>query len=431
MQEEVIIFGSGLAALQAAIELADLGVKVYIISNQNSLGGNAKNLYKAFPTDDCFYCISSIKEKCGIRKCFYRAGIWEHPNITMYLDSQISKIEGEIGNFKIAINQKPQYIDHNKCIQCGKCELICPISIDVDEELGINKRKVIYHRLQNIPYSYFMYRDYCDPNCVKCAEICPTQAINLNALPKDYELTAGIVIIASSYSEYNPSELKEYHYGEFPNVITQVKLARMLDPTGPTKGQVIRMTDLQPAKKILILQCVGSRDENTNTYCSEICCTFACKHAEIIKRERETEAQITIVYKDIRTDGFNEVYYRNCRELGIDFLKGDISDIVQKNNKLQLIVFDVILNKHIEFEVDLLVLSSAIIASDYSKSIMRQFNIKLKENGFPSTTYDLIETSRKGIFLCGSSIKPISIPESINLAKAAAFKTFQTLRSET
>ena len=133
MQNKAIIIGSGLTALQAAIELADLGVKVSLISNQNSLGGNAKNLYKAFPTDDCFYCISSIKEKCGIRKCFYRAGIWEHPNIIVYLDSRISKIEGKIGNFKIAIKQKPQYIDHNKCIQCGECERICPILIDIDE----------------------------------------------------------------------------------------------------------------------------------------------------------------------------------------------------------------------------------------------------------------------------------------------------------
>ncbi|MFX0133609.1 MAG: FAD-binding protein [Candidatus Hodarchaeota archaeon] len=430
MQNKAIIIGNGLAALQAAIELADLGVRVSLISNQNSLGGNAKNLYKAFPTDDCFYCISSIKAKCGIRKCFYRAGIWEHPNIKVYLDSEISKIEGEIGKFKVAINQKSQFIEHNKCIQCGECERICPISIDFDDELGIKKRKAIHHRLQNIPYSYFIYREHCDSNCIKCEEICPTKAINLKTTSKNYDLEAEIIVIASSYSEYNPSELREFHYGEFPNVITQVQLARMLDPTGPTQGQVVRMTDLKPAKKILMLQCVGSRDENTNKYCSEICCTFACKHAEIIKRERENQAQITVIYKDIRTDGFNEAYYRKCRELGVDFLKGHISDIMQKNNQLHLTVFDVILNRHIEFEVDLLVLSSAIIPSDYTKSIMSQFNIEVKENGFPSTIYDLIETSKSGIFLCGSSIKPISIPESINLAKAAAFKAFQCLRSE-
>ncbi len=430
MQNKAIIIGNGLAALQAAIELADLGVKVSLISNQDSLGGNAKNLYKAFPTDDCFYCISSIKEKCGIRKCFYRAGIWEHPNIVVYLDSQISKIEGEIGNFKIALKQNPQYIDHNKCIQCGECERICPILMDIDDELGIRKRKAIYHRLQNIPYSYFIQREYCDSNCTKCEEICPINAINLNSSSENHNLTASIIIIASSYSEYNPSELKEYHYGEFPNVITQVQLARMLDPTGPTQGKLVRMTDLKPAKKILMLQCVGSRDDNTNKYCSEICCTFACKHAEIIKKERENQAQITIVYKDIRTDGFYEINYRNCRELGIDFLKGHISDIVEKDNTLQILVFDVILNRHIEFEVDLLILTCALVPSDLSKSIMNQFNIELKENGFPNTSFDLIESSRKGIFLCGSSIKPISIPESINLAKAAAFKAFQSLRSD-
>ena len=182
----------------------------------------------------------------------------------------------------------------------------------------------------------------------------------------------------------------------------------MLDPTGPTQGKLLRMTDLKPAKKILMLQCVGSRDENTNKYCSEICCTFACKHAEIIKKERENQAQITVVYKDIRTDGFYEKNYRNCRELGIDFLKGHISDIVEKDNTLQIIVFDVILNRHIEFEVDLLILTCALVPSDLSKSIMNQFNIELKENGFPNTSFELIETSRKGIFLCGSSIKPIS-----------------------
>ncbi|MHA1299316.1 MAG: FAD-dependent oxidoreductase [Candidatus Helarchaeota archaeon] len=429
MHNKVAIIGNGLAALQAAIELADLGIKVTIISNENSLGGNAKNLYKAFPTDDCFYCISSIKEKCGIRKCFYRAGLWEHPNITIYLDSQISKIDGEIYNFKIHIEQNSQYIDHNKCIQCGECERICPILITNNENLGIRNRKAIYHRLQNIPYSYFIERKYCDLGCSKCADICPTQAINLNSLPKKHKIDTKIIIIATSYSEYNPTNLKEYRFGEMPNVITQVQLARMLDPTGPTKGQTVRLTDLKPANKILMLQCVGSRDEKSNKYCSGICCTFACKHAKIIK-ENNKNAHITIVYKDIRTEGFNERYYRDCRELGVDFLKGHVSDITQKNEKLSCIVFDVILNRHIEFEVDLLVLSSAIIPSNYSKSITHRLNIELKENNFPKTDYDLIMNSKKGIFMCGSVIKPISIPESINLAKAAAFKAVQTLRSE-
>ncbi len=428
MQEKVIIFGNGLTALQAAIELADLGVQVFLISNENCLGGNAKNLYKAFPTDDCFYCISSIKDKPGIRKCFYRAGIWEHPNITVYLDSRITNVEGESGNYKINITQESQYINHDKCIQCGECERECPVLIDSKEELGIKKRKAIYHRLQGMPYSYFIDRESCDENCSKCEEICPTKAINLKANPKDHLLNAGVIIIASSSSEFDPSELKELHFGVYPNIITQTQLARMLDPTGPTKGQVMRLKDLKPAKNILMLQCVGSRDEKTNKYCSAICCTFACKHAKIIKEERQKDSQITIVYKDIRTEGFNERFYRDCREMGIDFLKGHISDVKEKEEKLNVIVFDVILNRHIEFEVDLLVLSSGIIPSNNSTVLMDQFNIKLKENGFPETNFDLIETSRDGIFICGTAIKPDSITESINMAKAAAFKAIQALR---
>ncbi|MHA1379110.1 MAG: FAD-dependent oxidoreductase [Candidatus Helarchaeota archaeon] len=430
MKNSVVIIGNGLAALQAAIELADLGVRICIISKDNSLGGNAKNLYKAFPTNDCFYCISSSKERCGIRKCFYRSGVWEHPNIKIFLDSEIKSVEGEINNFKLNIIQKPQYINHFKCIQCGECEKICPILIETDEELGFKNRKAIFHRLQNIPYSYFMNREYCELGCKKCEEICPTKAINLTEMPKSHEIMADVIIIGSSYSEFDPTELKEYHFKDYPNVITQIQLARMLDPIGPTDGKILRLSDLKQAKNILMLQCVGSRDEKTNNYCSGICCTFACKHAKIIKEERISEARITIVYKDIRTEGFLESYYRDCRELGIDFLKGHVSDIKLQDEKIQLTVFDMILNRHIEFQVDLLVLSAGIIPSDYSKSIMKKLHVQIKNNGFPITNSDLIETSRKGIFICGSAIKPISIPESINLAKAAAFKTIQTLWSE-
>ncbi|MHC1591591.1 MAG: 4Fe-4S binding protein, partial [Candidatus Helarchaeales archaeon] len=307
------IIGAGLSALNTAVELADSGIQVSIVCQDLHAGGNASNLYKAFPTDDCFFCVTSTKLKKGIRKCFYRAGLFEHPNVQLFLGAKVKEIEGN-GPFTIKFTEAPKYIDHQKCIQCGACEEACPQTISFQNKLEITHQKAIYHRIQCLPYSYYLERSACPTECNECVKKCPIEgAINLEASSRDLEIMANVLVLALSFKEFNPKPLTHLHYGEFQNVITQMQLARMLDPSGPTKGKIIRLSDGEPARRILMLQCVGSRDTEYLPYCSEICCTFACKHALIIKNERDPSTQVMIVYKDIRTFGLREQYYRKAR----------------------------------------------------------------------------------------------------------------------
>ena len=119
----------------------------------------------------------------------------------------------------------------------------------------------------------------------------------------------GAVVVATGFETFDPKGM--YAYGENPNVITQLQLARMLDQSGPTKGRIIRPGDGQEPKRIAMIQCVGSRDPKIHEYCSKICCGIAVKHATEIM-ERYPESGLAIIHKDIRLTGkhYEDYYYR-------------------------------------------------------------------------------------------------------------------------
>ncbi|MHA1784519.1 MAG: FAD-dependent oxidoreductase, partial [Candidatus Helarchaeota archaeon] len=408
-RKEVAIIGAGITGLHVAIELADSDIKVNLIEKKQYAGGNAGDLYKAFPTDDCFFCLESIKKKKGIRKCFYRAGIAEHENINLILNAEITDIKKLDEKISLDLTLLPKYIDHQACIQCGACEEACPQIIGKEfDSLLVETQKPIFHRIQCLPYSYYIHRDHCKEGCKECEMACPIEGvINLNAKPTSTKLDVDATIVALGYREFKPLDIKNYHYQDYSNVITQLELAKMLDPTGPTKGKLLRLNDHKPAEKILMIQCVGSRDENYFPYCSSTCCTFACKHAKIIKNERIENARVWVVYRDMRTLGFNEKLYRETRQAGVNFVKGQISKVHEEmDGTLSVLLYDLILNRFIELKLDLLVLSCALIPGEYGVKISKKLNLELNEFQFVENQLDLIHSQNDGIFITGSLIKP-------------------------
>jgi heterodisulfide reductase subunit A len=433
VEKSALIIGGGVAGLQAAMDIADFGYEVNLIERAPVVGGNSLKLGIAFPTDDGAFCISSPDYLKGVRKCFYRAGLLQHPHIKIQTLSNVEEINGSFGNFEAKISSQPRGVQERLCINCTKCADVCPVDVADEMNYGANTRKAIYLPHPNaVPPVYIVDWENCN-KCGKCVDACPTKAIDLSDEKKECTVKAGAIIIASGFQEYDPSDIKQYKHGLYKDVITQLQLARILDTHGSSKGKLVKPSDGSTPKTIVMMQCVGSRDVNANSYCSKICCTIALKHAIFIKEKHGQDTEIYICYMDIRTLGKNyEDYYTKARELGVKFIRGKPSEVIKdlETGKLLVEVEDTLLNKPLELEADLIVLSAGMIPSLGNKELAETLGVELGENGFIKEVYPKlkpIETAIKGIYVCGGAQGPKDIPESVTQAEATAFRAILDL----
>ncbi|MFX0198743.1 MAG: hydrogenase iron-sulfur subunit [Candidatus Hodarchaeota archaeon] len=422
----VLVIGAGVAGLQAAIEIADFGYEVHLIERSPIIGGNAFRLGMASSTDDGVFCISSPDILTGNRKGDYRAGLLQQPKIKIHTLSEVKGLKGSFGNFSLELLSHPRGVKEDLCNNCGKCVEVCPIEVPDEMNYGWSKRKAIYLPSPNaIPSVYVIDWKSCT-KCGKCVEVCATKAIDLEDKERKATIRAGAIIVATGLQEYDPSAIKPYEFGVNEDVITQLQLARILDPSGPTDGKLTRPSDGKKPKKIVMIQCVGSRDEATNPYCSKICCTTALKHAILIK-ERMPDSELYICYMDIRPLGKDhEGYYTKARQEGVRFIRGKPSGIFKEpNGNLIVEVEDTFLNRPLEIETDMVVLSSGLIPATDTADLAEILGIEVGDYGFIKEVYAKlkpIETNVKGIYVCGGAQAPKDIFESITQAEASAFR---------
>ncbi len=409
----VLVIGAGVAGMTAAVELADNDVKTILIDRKTTIGGNALELYKAFPTDDCFYCFEGNRWRPGIRKCFYRSAMIDQPNIDLKISTRVKGISGTPGTFLVNLEVGPQYVDPRKCTLCGLCT-------DASEAFHL-----VSPQCQPQAVSYNPER--ADDGAKKAEEDCPTGAINLSATQTEETITVSDIVIATGYHEMKPSTIDEYGYGKLPNVITQLELAQMLDPNGESSGALLRPSDGAQVKSVMMIQCVGSRDENYYPFCSKICCVFALKHASIISKERNN-SRVSVVYMDIRTYDRHERYYRETRDAGVEFVRGRVSRVeAHKDGTLDVYVYDSLLNKYLKFVVDLLVLSSALEPPEASNELISSLGLN-SASGYVGSADPLSENevvAGDHVYACGGALGPAEVPESVNQARAVVSKILQ------
>ena len=410
----VLIIGAGVAGMTAAVELADSGMQTILVERLSTVGGNALDLYKAFPTDDCFYCFEGNRSRPGIRKCFYRSALIDQPNIDLKMNSEVDEILGTPGQFSVKLKVGPQYVNPKRCTMCG----LCLEKSDAFRLLSpqCQPQAVVYDPSKQ------------DEGTIQAAEECPTKAIDLSAQSSEETIKASDIVIATGYHEMQPTNVDEYSYGKHPNIVTQLELAQILDPLGKSGGSLVRPSDGKPAKRVLMVQCVGSRDENYYPYCSKICCIFALKHANIVTQERNA-TQVSVVYMDIRTYDRYERYYREARESGVEFVRGRVSLITpREDNTLDIIVYDSLLDKYLKFSVDLFVLSSALEPPADSNKIIENLGLK-SVSGFigaadPASENEVVVGDH--VYACGTALGPAEIPESVTQARAVVSKILQS-----
>ncbi len=417
IKKSCVIVGGGITGIQAALDLAEEGFEVYLVEKNPSLGGHMAQLDKTFPTMDCSMCILSPK----------MAAVIHHPNIHVLTNSEISRVSGYVGNFTVHVAAKPRYVIENLCNGCGECAKVCPIQVPNEFDADLGPRKSIYIPFpQAVPLVYTIDIDHCI-KCYKCVDACGLGAIDFSDEPREKEIEAGTLILATGFDPFDASAIEEYGYGTYENVITGVEFERIISPSGPTGGKLVRPSDGKPPKRVAFLQCVGSRDERTNPYCSRVCCMYATKQALLVK-EKTPDADVLIFYIDMRAFGKGyEEFYKRAQIEGMRYIRGKVADIFEdsKSKNLKLQAEDTLLGTLVEADVDMVVLSVGVVPSVGTSSLRRVFNISIGPDGFFKEAHPKLrpmDTLVDGVFIAGVAQGPKDIPDCVAQASGAAQK---------
>jgi heterodisulfide reductase subunit A len=428
VQKSVLVIGGGVAGIQSSLDLANRGFKVYLVERNPSIGGRMAQLDKTFPTMDCSMCILAPK----MIECSH------HPNVQLLTYSEVKKVSGSVGNFKVKIHRKPRYVDEKKCTGCGICSESCPTEApnEFDENIGI--RKAIYMSFpQAVPRVALIDRETCI-ECGLCDKVCPAGAVNREQKPEEIELNVGAIVVATGFDLFNPAGITHLGYGRFKNVISAMELERLLCASGPTGGRLIRPSEGKKPRHIAFIQCVGSRDRRewvNHPYCSSICCKYAVKDAVLIK-EHETNALVTIFYIDMRAfgRGFQEFVNRAKTEFGIEFIRSNPGEIAEdtKTNNLIISYEDPITRTVQTMQFDLVVLCPALIPSSGMPELAKSLGIELDNYGFvrmEDAVRKPLDTTVPGIFSAGYCLGPKTgdIPDSITQGSATAARVSEVL----
>lgn len=420
---DTLIVGGGIAGIQAALEIANSGHKVYLVEKTPSIGGHMMQLDKTFPTLDCSACILTPKMSM----------VGAHPQIELLTYSEVDNVSGYVGNFRVKVLKKARYVDASKCTGCGTCITKCPIKVDSEFDEKLAKRKAIYTPFaQAVPNITVIDREHCTyflkGKCRACEKFCERNAIDFEQEDELIEIPVGNVILTTGYKIFDPSPIKEYGYGRLDNVLTSLEFERMVNSAGPTSGRILLKNGKEP-ESIAIIHCVGSRDEKYHEYCSRVCCMYGMKFAHLLI-EHVQGARVFEFYIDIRSfgKGYEEFYNRVQRE-GTVFFRGrpgEVTDIAQtpeEKGKLIVQFEDTLIGKQFRQPVDMVILCSGVEPQADAQAMAHKFNISCgKENFFTEKhpKLDPVATMTDGIFVAGCCQGPKDIPDTVAQASAAA-----------
>lgn len=413
-----LVIGGGIAGIQAALDLAEMGIQVHLVERLPSIGGRMAQLDKTFPTNDCSTCILSPKMNDCAR----------HPNITLHTYTEVTALDGEAGDFTATILKHPRYVDETKCTGCGECILKCPAKVPDTFDMGLRERKAIYlYFPQAIPQVMTIDPDHCiyldRGKCGACAKVCEADAIDFEQTELELTLDVGAVVVATGYDFFDPRGLAQFGYERCPNVITALKYERLISASGPTEGHLLRPSDEQPAKRVGFIQCVGSRDVRHQQFCSSVCCMHSSKQA-VLAAEHDPEAESYVFYTDFRASGkgFREYVARAEQEYGVNYVRSRVARVAEDEANNPVIHYEnVETSRPARMTVDLAVLATSLIPRPGTAALAQMLDIEVDAYGFVKTEpHAPVDTTRPGIFAAGCCRGPFDIPESVVQASAAA-----------
>jgi heterodisulfide reductase subunit A len=417
-----LIVGAGIAGMQAALDVGNSGYGVILVDELPSIGGRMAQLSETFPTLDCAQCILTPRT----------VEVGHNPNIRLLTYSQVEKVSGQIGDFRVRVRRRAAYVNWDLCTGCGLCQEVCPKRVESDFERGIGKRKAIYTLSpQAVPNKPVLDRQNClyfqRGKCRVCEKSCPVGAIDLAQQDVVIEERVGCIIVATGYDLYPRERLGEYGQGAIPDVIDGLAFERMLSASGPTAGRLMRPSDGREPKEVVFVQCAGSRDPESGVpFCSKTCCMYTAKHVMLYKH-RVPDGQAYVFYIDIRSAGKNyeEFVQRAMEEDRALYLRGKVSRVFSEGDKVMVWGVDTLNGAQIEIAADLVVLATAMVPQDGSKALAELLGTDVDDQGFFTEREPNMrptEASRPGIFLAGAAVGPKDISETVAQASGAAAK---------
>ena len=428
MTKKVMVIGGGIAGINAALDLADMGFKVYMVEKTETIGGYMALLDKTFPTLDCSICIEGPK----------MVDVGRHSNIEIISYADVLKVDGYVGNFKVKIRKNPRYVIAANCTGCGECRDACPIEYPnyADMYLGVRKAVSIPFG-QAVPLTHTINRDYCI-ECYKCVDACGArQAINFDQKPQEIEVNVGAIIVTIGYAMYDPKDLEWTGYGKYSNVFTALEFERLILAAGPTGGKVVRASDGEKPHSVAFIQCVGSRDINKYEYCSSFCCMYTLKHSVMLKEKYKDAIEVYVFYNDMRSNfkGYEE-FFNRAQKSGVKFLRVKLENrrITEDPKTQNLTVYgETEDGKPVSAHAEMVVLANAAIPAETASELANILGISTSKDGFFVECQPKIrptDTSVPGIFLAGACQGLKDIPYSVAQGSAAAAQAASVLSKE-
>lgn len=407
----ILVIGSGMAGMAAALEAAEAGHDVCLLEKDPSAGGRVARMHRFFP--------KLCPPICGLELYFKR--IRTNPAIRLLTLAQVEKVTGRRGDFRVTVKLQPRYV-RDSCTACGECVAVCPVERPDEFNYGMGKTKAVYlPGPMAMPMTYVIDGEVCPgAECGRCVSACRYDAIDLAMQPQSLELEVGSIVLATGWQPYDAGALEELGFGKYGNVITNVMMERLAAVDGPTAGRILRPTDGKEVESIAFVQCAGSRDENHLAYCSAVCCMASLKQATYV-REQYPDARISIFFMDVRAPGrYEDFYQRVQQDEGVEVLFGKVARIEEEpaTGDLMVEADSSLTGARLRRSVNMVVLATGMVPANGLPGL----DLSRDAYGFA-----VVDGGGDGIHAAGVAKRPMDVAGSVRDGTAAALKAIQDL----